>query len=51
LLVLNKWNRKWYKVLKKTEKTVTLEREEDKEQFTISLNEFYNSYLNTSEKD
>lgn len=51
MFVLNKWNRKWYKVLEKTEKTVTLEREGDKEQFTISLSEYYNAYLNTSEKD
>lgn len=41
--VLNSWNRKWYTVLKVTDKEVTLQRE-DGSQFTIQKPEYFFSY-------
>ena len=43
LRVLNRWNRKWYTVLKVTDKEVTLRRE-DGSQFTIQKSEYFFSY-------
>lgn len=43
MVVVNKWNRKRYKVVKSDDKTITLERENG-EQFTISKSEFKFNY-------
>ena len=43
--VLNRWNRKWYTVLKVTDKEVTLQREDGSE-FTIAKSELYANYAN-----
>ena len=43
MLVRNKWNKRLYKVVKETDFTVTLERE-DKSQFTITKKEFHVYY-------
>lgn len=46
MLVLNKWNKKKYKVINKTDKAdkaVTLERE-DGSQFTINKQEYFSNY-------
>lgn len=45
--VKNRWNGKWYKVLEETEKTVTLERE-DESKFTITKSEYSLSYCEKS---
>ena len=44
LLVLNKWNKKTYKVLEVTDKAVMLQRE-DGSQFTIQKSEYLFSYI------
>lgn len=44
MTVINKWNKKPYKVVKTDEKTVTLERENG-EQFTIQKSEFNFTYV------
>lgn len=44
MLVINKWNKKQYKVLEMTDKTVTLQRE-DGSQFTIQRFEYFFSYV------
>lgn len=36
----NRWNKKIYKVIEKTDKTITLQRE-DGTQFTITVKDFY----------
>ena len=43
--VLNRWNRKWYTVLKVTDKEATLRRE-DCSAFTIAKSELYANYAN-----
>ena len=43
--VLNRWNRKWYTVLKVTDKEATLQREDGYE-FTIAKSELYANYAN-----
>lgn len=45
LVVLNRWNRKWYTVLKVTDKEVTLQRKDGSE-FTIVKSELYANYAN-----
>lgn len=50
LRALNRWNRKWYKVLEKTDKTVTLERE-DGSKLIIAKSEYYGAYIESSGKD
>ena len=45
LRVLNRWNRKWYTVLKVTDKEVALRREDGSE-FTIAKSELYANYAN-----
>lgn len=45
LVVLNHWNRKWYTVLKVTDKEVTLQRG-DGSGFTIAKSELYANYAN-----
>lgn len=45
--VKNRWNSKCYKVLKETEKTVTLERE-DGSKFIIAKSEYFSSYYEKS---
>lgn len=45
LRVLNRWSRKWYIVLKVTDKEVTLQRE-DGSKFTIAKSELYADYAN-----
>lgn len=45
LVVLNRWNRKWYTVLKVTDKEVTLQRGDGSE-FTIVKSELYANYTN-----
>lgn len=42
--VLNKWNKKTYKVLEVTDRAVTLQRE-DGSTFTISKGEYFSNYL------
>lgn len=44
MLVLNKWNKKIYKVIEVTDKEVSLERE-DGSKFTIAKSEYFFSYL------
>lgn len=44
MTVLNKWNKKTYKVVKMTDKDVTLERE-DGSQFTIVKKEYFSNYV------
>lgn len=44
MLVLNKWNKKTYKVIKMTDKDVILERE-DGSQFTIVKKEYLANYF------
>lgn len=43
--VLNRWNRKWYTVLKVTDKEAVLRREDGSE-FTIAKSELYANYAN-----
>lgn len=43
--VLNRWNRKWYTVLKVTDKEAALRREDGSE-FTIAKSELYANYAN-----
>ena len=43
--VLNRWNRKWYTVLKVTDKEAALRRE-DGSDFTIAKSELYANYVN-----
>ena len=43
--VLNRWNRKWYTVLKVTNKEATLQREYGSE-FTVAKSELYANYAN-----
>ena len=43
--VLNRWNRKWYTVLKVADKEATLQREDGSE-FTIAKSELYANYAN-----
>lgn len=45
LRVLNRWNRKWYTVLKVTDKEAALRREDGSE-FTIAKSELYANYAN-----
>ena len=45
LVVLNRWNRKWYTVLKVTDKEVMLQRGDGSE-FTIEKSELYANYTN-----
>lgn len=45
LHILNRWNRKWYTVLKVTDKEVTLQREDGSE-LTIAKSELYANYTN-----
>lgn len=45
LRVLNRWSRKWYIVLKVTDKEVTLQCE-DGSKFTIAKSELYADYAN-----
>ena len=45
LRVLNRWNRKWYTVLKVTDKEATLQRG-DGSVFTIAKSELYANYAN-----
>ena len=45
LVVLNRWTRKWYTVLKVTDKEVTLQRGDGSE-FTIAKSELYANYAN-----
>lgn len=45
MVVLNRWNRKWYTVLKVTDKEVTLQRGDGSE-FTIAKSELYANYAN-----
>ena len=45
LRVLNRWNRKWYIVLKVTDKEATLQREDGSE-FTVAKSELYANYAN-----
>ena len=47
MLVLNKWNKKTYKVIKMTDKEVTLERK-DGSQFTIVKKEYFSNYVEKS---
>ena len=47
MIVINKWNKKTYKVIKMTDKDVTLERT-DGTQFTIVKKEYFSNYF---EKD
>ena len=42
--VVNRWNRKTYKVIEKTDKTVTLQRE-DGTQFSIATKDFLSIYV------
>ena len=44
MLVLNKWNKKTYQVIKMTDKEVTLERK-DGTQFTIVKKEYFSNYF------
>ena len=44
-IVLNRWNRKWYKVLEVKDRDVTLQRE-DKSTFTIDRKELFANYAN-----
>lgn len=43
--VLNRWNRKWYTVLKVTDKEAALRREDGSE-FIIAKSELYANYAN-----
>ena len=45
LVVLNRWNRKWYTVMKVTDKEVTLQRR-DSSELTIAKSELYANYTN-----
>ena len=45
--VLNKWNKKAYKVIKVTDVSVTLERA-DGSQFTINKKEYFSNYIEKS---
>ena len=45
--VLNKWNKKTYKVIKVTDVSVTLERA-DGSQFTINKKEYFSNYIEKS---
>lgn len=45
--VINRWNRKTYKVIEKTDKTVTLQRE-DGTQFSIAAKDFLQIYVEKS---
>lgn len=42
-VILNRWNRKWYTVLKVTDKEATLRRGDGSE-FTIAKSELYANY-------
>lgn len=42
--VVNRWNRKTYRVIEKTDKTVTLQRE-DGTQFSIATKDFLQIYV------
>lgn len=42
--VVNRWNRKTYRVIEKTDKTVTLQRE-DNTQFSIATKDFLQIYV------
>lgn len=44
MTVRNKWNKKDYLLIEKTDKTVTLKRKEDGYTFTIAKSEYYFSY-------
>lgn len=44
MLVINKWNRKKYRVLERTDRNVTLERE-DGSRFTIVKSEYHSAYI------
>ena len=43
--VLNRWNRKWYKVLEVKDRDVTLQRE-DNSVLTIERKELFANYIN-----
>ena len=43
--VLNRWNRKWYKVLEVKDREVTLQRE-DNSVLTIERKELFANYIN-----
>jgi hypothetical protein len=45
--VINRWNRKTYKVIEKTDKIVTLQRE-DGTQFSIAAKDFSQIYVEKS---
>ena len=47
MLVLNKWNKKTYKVIKMTDQDVTLERK-DGSHFTIVKKEYFSNYFEKS---
>lgn len=47
MLVLNKWNKKTYKVIKMTDKDVILERA-DGSRFTIVKKEYFSNYVEKS---
>ena len=44
-IVLNRWNRKWYKVLEVKDRDVTLQRE-DNSVLTIERKELFANYIN-----
>ena len=44
-VVLNRWNRKWYKVLEVKDREVTLQRE-DNSVLTIERKELFVNYIN-----
>lgn len=44
-VVLNRWNRKWYKVLEVKDTDVTLQRE-DNSALTIERKELFANYIN-----
>ena len=44
-VVLNRWNRKWYKVLEVKDREVTLQRE-DNSALTIERKELFANYTN-----
>lgn len=45
MIVLNRWNRNWYTVVKVEGNNVTLQRKDDS-QFTIVKSELYANYTN-----
>lgn len=49
-IVLNRWNRKWYTVLKVKGRSVTLQRE-DKSTFTIDKKELFANYTDSQNNE